>query len=69
MTFSTLAQLPNKDGKLTLKLNPDDVDRAAHAVDKLNKDIGEFKASLPPAQISVSTLFDQSEDETKELKD
>jgi hypothetical protein len=67
-TFTTLAQLPNKDGKLTLKLTPDDVTRAEGAVDKLNKDLAEHKASLPPTQTSVSTLFDESEVETRELR-
>jgi hypothetical protein len=66
-TFTTLAQLPNKDGRLTLKLNPDDVDRAADAVDKLNKDLADFKASLPPTRTSVSTLFDESEEDTIKL--
>jgi len=66
-TFATLAQLPNKDGKLTLKLSPDDVDRAADAAEKLNKDLADLKASLPPTRTSVSTLFDESEDETLKL--
>src|SRR5215469_14755555 len=33
-SFSTLAQLPNKEGKLILKLAPDDVGSARDAVDK-----------------------------------
>ena len=66
-SFSTLAALPNKEGKLTLKLEPDDVDRARDAVDKLNKDLSEHLDSLPPARTSVSSLFDESEDETVPL--
>ena len=66
-SFSTLAQLPNKEGKLTLKLEPDDFDRAREAVEKLNKDLAEHRASLPPTHTSVSSLFDSSEDETKPL--
>lgn len=66
-SFSTLAQLPNKEGKLTLKLEPDDVERARDAVDRLNKDLGDHRASLPPTHTSVSSLFDESEEETKPL--
>ena len=67
-SFSTLAALPNKEGKLTLKLEPDDVVRAREAVDRLNKDISEHVDSLPPTRTSVSSLFDESEDETKEFE-
>ena len=66
-SYSTLAQLPNKDGKLLLKLEADDVDQARDAVDKLNKDLEEYRASLPPTHTSVSSLFDESEEETKPL--
>ena len=67
-SFSTLAALPNKEGKLTLKLEPDDVVRAREAGDRLNKDISEHVDSLPPTRTSVSSLFDESEDETKEFE-
>ena len=66
-SFSTLAQLPNKEGKLTLKLEADDFDRARDAVDKLNKDLADHRSSLPPTHTSVSSLFDHSEDETVPL--
>ena len=66
-SFSTLAQLPNKEGKLTLRLLPDDFDRARETVEKLNKELTEHRTSLPPTQTSVSSLFDSSEDETKPL--
>jgi len=67
-TFSVLAQLPNKDGKLTLKVVPDDVERARQAVEQLNRDLAGHAESLPPAHTPVSVLFDESEEETKELK-
>ena len=67
-TFSTLAALPNKDGRLTLKLARDDYQAAADAVAKLQKDMTEYTASLPPTHTPVSVLFDESEDETEELK-
>jgi hypothetical protein len=66
-TFAKLAELPNKDGKLTLKLVPSDVERAKAAVEKLQKDMSETAASSPPVQTPVSQLFDD-EDETRELK-
>jgi hypothetical protein len=66
-TFSTLANLPNKDGKLTLKLVRDDVDRAREAIERLNRDLKEEAESRPPNHVPVSSLFDESEDETKLL--
>ena len=67
-SFATLAQLPNKEGKLTLNLAAGDFDRARDAVDKLNKDLADHRASLPPTHTSVSSLFDGSEDETEPLR-
>lgn len=66
--FITLADLPNKDGKMTLKLHRDDFERGRDAVDKLQKDMVEVAASLPPTHTPVSVLFDAGEDETQELK-
>jgi hypothetical protein len=66
-TFAKLAELPNKDGKLTLKLVADDFDRAKDAVERLQKDLAEYTAELPPPHSPVSELFDSSEDETKPL--
>ena len=67
-TFSTLAKLPNSDGKLVLKLLPDDFERARDAVAKLQKDLTEQIESLPPTHTPVSVLFDESEEETTKLK-
>ena len=67
--FSQLSQLPNKDGKVTLKIKKDDFERAREAVAKLQKDLTEQREFLPPTRTPVSRLFDESEDETKELKD
>ena len=66
-TFSKLAEVPNTDGKLTLKILIDDFDRARDAVEKLQKDMTETVLSLPPVHTTVSALFDESEDDTKEL--
>ncbi len=68
-TFTKLAELPNKDGKLTLKLVPADFERAKNAVEKLQRDMSETAASLPPVQTPVSQLFeDETEEETRQLK-
>lgn len=66
-SFSTLTELPNSDGKVTLKIQSDDFERARDAVAKLQKDMADEAASLPPYHTSVSSLFDGSEDETKKL--
>ena len=60
--FSQLSKLPNKDGKITLKINKDDFERASEAVAKLQKDLTEQSDSLPPARTPVSRLFDETED-------
>jgi hypothetical protein len=65
--FALLSELPNRDGKITLKLVRDDFERAQEAVAKLQKDLTEHRESLPPTHTPVSVLFDESEAETKEL--
>lgn len=67
-SFSALANLPNKNGKLTLKIESDDVASARDAVDRLNRDLAEYAATVPPNRVPVSSLFDGSEDQTEELK-
>ena len=62
-----LNEFPNSDGKLTLKIQADDFERARDAVAKLQKDMTNEAASQPPHPTSVSSLFDESEDETKKL--
>jgi hypothetical protein len=64
--FSQLSKLPNKDGKITLKINKDDFERAREAVAKLQKDLTAERDALPPAHTPVSRLFDETED-TQEL--
>lgn len=67
-TFSKMAELPNKDGRLTFKVVRADFDDAEAAVAKLQKDLAEHAAELPPTQTSVSSLFDGSEDDTEKLR-
>jgi hypothetical protein len=66
-SFARLTELPNTEGKVVLKLFPDDVTRAGEAVEQLNKNMSEHQASLPPPHPPLGSLFDESEDETKEL--
>lgn len=67
-TMAKLAELPSSDGKLSLKLSRDDFERGQDAVVQLQKEMQEHKASLPPTETRVSSLFgDESEDETKLL--
>ena len=68
-SFTKLSEMPNKDGKITLKIVRDDHALAAEAVARLQKDLTERQTLLPPAHTPVSRLFDESEDETKELDD
>lgn len=66
-SLAKLNELPYKDGKLTLKIQSEDFERARDAVAKLEKDMADEAASLPPYHTSVSSLFDGSENETKKL--
>ncbi len=67
-SLAAMAGLPNDDGKLILKIKAEDFERGQDAVDKMQKDISAYADSLPPAHTPVSVLFDESEDETQELK-
>lgn len=67
-SFAKLTELPNSEGKITLKLLPDDFERARDAVVQLQKDMASHAADLPPTHTPVSVLFDESEEETQELR-
>ncbi len=62
-----LNELPHSDGKVTLKIHPGDFELARDVVAKLQHDMVARTAALPPLHTPVSVLFDESEDETKEL--
>lgn len=67
-SFAKLAELPNSDGKLVLKLERQDFDRSHSAVQQLQKSLSGTGEDLPPPHSPVSELFrDESEVETKEL--
>lgn len=64
-TFAKLAELPNSDGKLVLKLLKDDFARGESAAAQIQKDLSAFESELPPPHSPVSELFaDDPEDET-----
>lgn len=67
-TLVKLSELPNSEGKVTLKITADDHERACEAVEKLQKDMEGQAEELPPAHTPVSVLFDSGEDETDELR-
>lgn len=66
-SFTQLAEVPNKEGKIALKLLPDDLERARDAVDQLERDMAEQAASLPPPHPPLRSLFDESENTTRDL--
>jgi len=61
-SFTKLSQMPNNDGKITLKIKSDDFERAEEAVLKLQKDLTEHRESKPPTHTPVSRLFDETEE-------
>lgn len=68
-SFTRLAELPNSDGKLVLKLERQDFERARGTVEQLQKDLSGHQNELPPPHSPVSQLFqDESEEETRELE-
>lgn len=68
-SFARLAELPNSDGKLVLKLDRRDFERARSAAEQLQKDLARGEDELPPPHSPVSQLFENgSEQETAELK-
>ncbi len=67
-TIAKLAELPNTDGKVILKLVRDDFERGRSAVEQIQKDIAAQQESLAPPQTPVRLLFeDETEVETKSL--
>ncbi|MGC2236654.1 MAG: hypothetical protein WA584_10865 [Pyrinomonadaceae bacterium] len=60
-SLAKLHELPNRDGKIILKLQRDDFKRAREAIERLQKDLNEFHESLPPTQMPVSRLFNDED--------
>lgn len=66
-SMARLKELPNSEGKMTLKIQLDDFDLARDAVAQLRHDMTETAESLPQFQTPVSFLVDESEEDTQEL--
>ena len=66
-SFTRLTELPSNEGKITLKIERDDFDRAREAVERIEKDMVEHRTSPPPPPPPFRSLFDKSEDDTQEL--
>ena len=66
-SFTKLTEVPNTEGKIVLKIFPDDFDAARDAVERLQKDMAEHNAALPPPHPPLRSLFDESDDDTQEL--
>jgi hypothetical protein len=60
-----LSELPNSEGKVALSVTKDDWDHARDAVERIQKDLAEHTASLPPPHPPLESIF---EDDTAELK-
>ena len=67
-SMTKLRELPNQEGKIVLKITVADWEMARDAVARLDKDSAERVAALPPTHTPVSVLFDETEEDTKELK-
>ena len=68
-TFTKLAELPNKDGKLTLKLVADDWERGRDSVEQLQQRLTENQKVLEQPASPVSELFrDENDFDTKDLE-
>ena len=69
-TFAVLAAMPNKDGRVSLKLIREDFELGKNAVDQINKDITGYVDELPPPRTPVGELFiEDSEEETQRLEE
>lgn len=67
-SFAKMSEMPNKDGKISLKIARDDFERAEAGVAKLQKDLTEHQESLPPTRTPVSRLFEGDDAETNNLE-
>ncbi|HEV7701807.1 MAG TPA: hypothetical protein VGO43_16365 [Pyrinomonadaceae bacterium] len=64
-SFARLAELPSQQGKILLKVETGDWELARDAVARLQKDMAEQRASLPPPHPPLESIF---EDDTAELR-
>jgi hypothetical protein len=67
-TFAKLNEMPNDDGKITLKLGVDDFTRGQEAVERLQKELAGYLEDEPPLHTPVSRLFDEDDNEAETKK-
>lgn len=67
-SYARMSELPTQDGKLSLAIKRDDFAAARDAVLRLQKELEDYRKSIPPARTSVSSLFENGgEADTKKL--
>jgi len=66
-SLAAMEGIPNEDGKIVLKLKFDDFERGREAVERMQRDVDGYVASLPPPHVSIASTFDGSEDDTEDL--
>ncbi len=66
-SFAMMTAVPNSEGKISLKIEREDFERARDAVARIVADMSEHKTALPPPHPPLMSIFDENEDETKEL--
>lgn len=66
-SLMALTGIPHKDGKVVLEIAAADFEAAREAADRLEHDISDYAANLPPPHPPVASLFGEGEAETKEL--
>ena len=64
-----MTEIPNDNGKITLKLDRDDFERGAEAVERLQRQMAGPEMIDQPEHVPPRSLFETDEDdiETKEL--
>lgn len=66
-SFLKLNEVPNQDGKITLKIPRDMHEQAKEAVEGLVKNLNNYHSSLPPPQTPVQSLFEGEDLSTNKL--
>ena len=63
--FAKLTELPNKNGRLVLRIVREDYAEAERAIAKLQKDLADSVLAQPKPQSPVSRLFEENDDDLK----
>lgn len=63
--FTTLSEIPNKDGRIILHITKEDRPQAEESVILLEKSVNKRKEEMPPPRTPVSSLFEDDEKTNK----